>query len=240
MRWSICAVKLIGINTAIIGPAGGNVGIGFAIPSTMMKNLVSQLAEFGKVKRGVLGISGNDMTQEVAKAMGVKSNKGVFVGQVTPKSGADKAGIRSGDMIVSLNGKTIQSMSELRAKVGSLGVGKSVKLGILREDKQLELEVKLTEAEQANAAAADMHQMLAGAEFSNGKTEDGTPGIVLTAVAERSPAAQLGLQKNDVIIGIGRTKVNTIAQLQEILSKAQGVVALQVQRDNNVYYVLIR
>lgn len=232
--------ELIGINTAIIGPAGGNVGIGFAIPSTMMKNLVGQLAEFGKVKRGVLGISGNDMTQEVAKAMGVKSNKGVFVGQVTPNSGADKAGIRSGDMIVSLNGKAIQSMSELRAKVGTLGVGKSVKLGILREDKKLELEVKLTEGEQVNAAAADMHQMLAGAEFSNGKTEDGTPGVVLTAVADRSPAAQLGLQKNDVIIGIGRTKVNTISELQEILSKAQGVVALQVQRDNNVYYVLIR
>ncbi len=232
--------ELIGINTAIIGPAGGNVGIGFAIPSTMMKNLVEQLAEFGKVKRGVLGISGNDLTQEVAKAMGVKSNKGVFVGQVTPNSGAEKAGIRSGDMIVSLNGKPIQSISELRAKVGTLGVGKSVKLGILREDKKLDIEVKLTETEQTNAVAGDMHQMLAGAEFSNGKTTDGTLGVVLNSVADRSPAAQLGLQKDDVIIGIGRTKVNTIEQLRDILSKAQGVVALQVQRDNSVYYVLIR
>lgn len=232
--------ELIGINTAIIGPAGGNIGIGFAIPSTMMKNLVAQLAEFGQVKRGVLGIEGQDLTQDVAKAMSVKANKGVFINRVTPDSGAAKAGIRSGDVVVSLNGKPIQSISELRAKVGTLGVGKSVKLGLLRDNKEMDVTVTLTASDQANAPAGDLHRMLAGAEFSNGQTQDGTKGIVLTAVAQSSPAAQLGLQKDDVIIGVGRTKVNTIAELRDLLSKAQGVIALQVQRDNNVYFVLIR
>lgn len=232
--------ELIGINTAIIGPAGGNVGIGFAIPSTMMKNLVNQIIEFGQVKRGVLGVQGNDLNEDIAKAMKVKSSKGVFVVRVTPDSGADKAGLRSGDVIVSLNGKTIQSMSELRAKVGSMGVGKSVNIGVLREDKQLSFDVKLTESDQANVTAGTMHEMLAGASFSNGQTQDGTAGVMLTEVAERSPAAQLGLQKGDVIIGVARTKVNNVAELRDILSKAKGVIALQVQRENAVYYVLIR
>jgi Do/DeqQ family serine protease len=232
--------ELIGINTAILGPNGGNIGIGFAIPSTMMNNLVSQIIEFGEVKRGVLGIEGNDLNAELAKAMKVKSSKGVFVGRVTPDSGAANAGIQSGDVIVSLNGKTISSMSELRAKVGTLGVGKSVKLGVLREDKQLDLNVKLSSADQANVTAGNLHDMLAGANFANGKTVDGTAGVEITEVAGGSPAARLGLQKGDVIIGVARTKVDTVAQLREVLSKAQGVIALQVQREDNVYYVLIR
>lgn len=232
--------ELIGINTAILGPNGGNIGIGFAIPSTMMNNLVSQIIEYGEVKRGVLGIEGNDLNAELAKAMKVKSSKGVFVGRVTPDSGADKAGIQSGDVIVSLNGKTISSMSELRAKVGTLGVGKSVKLGILREDKQLDLTVKLSAADQANVTAGNLHEMLAGANFANGKTTDGTPGVMISDVAGGSPAARLGLQKGDVIIGVARTKVDTVAELREVLGKAQGVIALQVQREDSVYYVLIR
>lgn len=232
--------ELIGINTAILGPNGGNIGIGFAIPSTMMNNLVSQIIEYGEVKRGVLGIEGNDLNAELAKAMKVKSSKGVFVGRVTPDSGAEKAGIKSGDVIVSLNGKTISSMSELRAKVGTLGVGKSVKLGLLREDKQLDVSVKLSAADQANVTAGNLHEMLAGANFANGKTTDGTPGVMISEVANGSPAARLGLQKGDVIIGVARTKVDTVAELREVLSKAQGVIALQVQREDSVYYVLIR
>ena len=121
-----------------------------------------------------------------------------------------------------------------------MGVGKSVKIGVLREDKQLNFDVKLTESDQANVTAGNMHEMLAGASFSNGKTQDGTAGVMLTEVAERSPAAQLGLQKGDVIIGVARTKVNSVAELRDILSKAKGVIALQVQRENSVYYVLIR
>ncbi|MFN6971581.1 MAG: PDZ domain-containing protein, partial [Rheinheimera sp.] len=190
--------------------------------------------------RGILGVEGNDLNEDIAKAMKVKSTKGVFVVRVTPDSGADKAGLRSGDVIVSLNGKTIQSMSELRARVGSMGVGKSVKIGVLREDKQLNFEVKLSEADQANVTAGNMHEMLAGASFNNGKTQDGVAGVMITEVAERSPAAQLGLQRGDVIIGVARTKVNSVAELRDILSKAKGVIALQVQRENSVYYVLIR
>ncbi len=232
--------ELIGINTAILGPNGGNIGIGFAIPSTMMKNLVNQIIEFGEVKRGVLGIEGSDLNADLAKNMNVKTNKGVFVGKVVPDSGAQKAGVKAGDTIVSVNGKPIQSMSELRAKVGTLGVGKSIKIGILREDKQVTLDVKLTAADQANVTAENLHEMLAGANFANGKTADGEPGVLISEVADGSPAARLGLSKNDVIIGVGRTRIENIAQLRSVLEQARGVIALQIQRDNTVFYTLIR
>lgn len=232
--------ELIGINTAILGPNGGNIGIGFAIPANMMKNLVAQIVEFGEVKRGVLGIEGRDLNSELAKSMNVKSNQGVFINKVTPDSGADKAGIKAGDVVVSLNGKPIHNMSELRARVGTLGVGKSVKLGIVREDQQKELSVTLSGADQAKVTAGNLHEMLAGAEFANGKTSDGDKGVEITSVANGSPAKLIGLEKGDVIIGVGRLRIETVSQLREVLSKAKGTIPLQVQREDTVFYVLLR
>lgn len=232
--------ELIGINTAILGPNGGNIGIGFAIPSNMMKNLVNQIIEHGEVRRGVLGIEGNNLNAELAKSMNVKANTGVFVGRVTPDSGAAKAGVKAGDVITSVNGRNITSIEELRAKVGTLGAGAEVKLGIAREDKQLTVNVKLTSADQAQTSAETLHPMLAGAQFANGKTVDGNDGIVITDIANGSPATRLGLQKDDVIVGIGRTRVKNIAELRSVLEKSKGVIAVQLQRGDAVFYALIR
>lgn len=232
--------ELIGINTAILGPNGGNIGIGFAIPSNMMKNLVNQIIEHGEVRRGALGIEGNNLNAELAKSMNVKANTGVFVGRVTPDSGAAKAGVKAGDVITSVNGRNITSIEELRAKVGTLGAGAEVKLGIAREDKQLTVNVKLTSADQAQTSAETLHPMLAGAQFANGKTVDGNDGIVITDIANGSPATRLGLQKDDVIVGIGRTRVQNIAELRSVLEKSKGVIAVQLQRGDAVFYALIR
>lgn len=107
---------MIGINTAILGPNGGNVGIGFAIPANMVKNLTDQLIEFGQVKRGVLGVTGGELTSELAETFGYKTNHGAFVSQVLPEGSAAKAGLKAGDIIVSVNNKPIRTFSELRAK----------------------------------------------------------------------------------------------------------------------------
>lgn len=232
--------ELIGINTAILGPNGGNIGIGFAIPSNMMKNLVTQIIEHGEVKRGVLGVEGRDSNPDVARSMNEKSTTGVFVAKVTPGSGAEKAGVKAGDIITKVNGKTIQTMGELRAKVGTLGVGKEVTLGLTREGNERTVKVTLSAGDQAQATAENLHRMLAGAQFSNGKTADGADGIQITDIANGSPAAQLGLEKGDVIIGIGRTRVNNIAELRAVLDKAKGVIAIQLQRGDAVFYTLIR
>jgi Do/DeqQ family serine protease len=232
--------QLIGINTAILGPNGGNIGIGFAIPANMMKNLVAQFIEYGEVRRGALGVSGRDLTAEIAKAMKAKTSKGGWVGEVVPGSAADKAGLKSGDIITHLNGKRIESFTELQAKVGTLGVGKEIKLGILREDKELTLTAKLEAKDVSTAEAKVLHPMLDGASLADGKTPNGENGIVISEVAERSPAAALGLEKGDVIVGVSRSRVTTTKELRDILAKSSGVIALQVQRGDRILYVLIR
>ena len=117
--------ELIGINTAILAPSGGNVGIGFAIPSNMAQNLSQQLIEFGEVKRGLLGIKGSEMTPDMAKAFNTDAQRGAFVSEVLPKSAAAKAGIKAGDITVSVDGKPVSSFAELRAKVGTTAPGKT-------------------------------------------------------------------------------------------------------------------
>lgn len=125
--------ELIGINTAILGPNGGNVGIGFAIPVNMVRNLTEQIIEFGGVKRGVLGVQGGELTSELAEAFGYETNHGAFINQVMPDSAAEKAGLKAGDIIVSVNGKQIRTFGELRAKIATLGAGKQTSLGIVRD-----------------------------------------------------------------------------------------------------------
>ena len=193
---------------------------------------MAQFIEYGEVRRGALGVSGRDLTAEIAKAMKAKTSKGGWVGEVVPGSAADKAGLKSGDIITHLNGKRIESFTELQAKVGTLGVGKEIKLGILREDKELTLTAKLE--------AKVLHPMLDGASLADGKTPNGENGIVINAVAERSPAAALGLEKGDVIVGVSRSRVTTTKELRDILTKSSGVIALQVQRGDRILYVLIR
>lgn len=232
--------ELIGINTAILGPNGGNIGIGFAIPANMMKNLVAQFIEYGEVRRGALGVRGGDLNAEIAKAMKAKTNKGGWIQEVIPGSAADKAGLKSGDIITHLNGKKIGSFTEIRAKIATLGVGKEITLGILREDKAMTVKVTLEAAEATTAEAKVLHPMLEGASLSDGKTPDGEAGVVINDVAGRSPAAALGLEKGDVIVGVSRSRVTTTKELRDILSKSSGVIALQVQRGERILYVLIR
>jgi len=232
--------QLIGINTAILGPNGGNIGIGFAIPANMMKNLVAQFIEYGEVRRGSLGVRGGDLNAEIAKAMKAKTNKGGWVQEVVPGSAADKAGLKSGDIITHLNGKQIDSFTEIRAKIATLGVGKEIALGILREDKAMTVKVTLEAAEATTAEAKVLHPMLTGASLSDGKTPDGENGVVINDVDQGSPAAALGLEKGDVIVGVSRSRVTNTKELREILTKSSGVIALQVQRGNRILYVLIR
>lgn len=150
--------ELIGINTAILGPNGGNVGIGFAIPSNMMKNLTDQIIQHGEVKRGMLGVQGGEITSELAEALGYESSKGAFVNQVMPDSAAEKAGLQAGDIIVSLNGKSINTFSELRAKVATLGAGKEITLGVIRDGDKKDFDVTLGESQMQQAKAEQIHK----------------------------------------------------------------------------------
>lgn len=232
--------ELIGINTAILGPNGGNVGIGFAIPSNMMKNLADQILEFGEVKRGMLGVMGGEITSELADALGYDSSKGAFVSQVVPDSAADKAGLKAGDIIVSLNGKKIDTFAELRAKVATLGAGKQITLGVVRDGKTENYKVTLSEQTENKTKADSLHEGLAGAELSNTTDSDTIQGVKVTKVEKGSPAEAYQLQQDDIIIGVNRHRVKNIAELRKVMEKAPNVLALNIQRGDRTIYLVIR
>ncbi|WJG08851.1 DegQ family serine endoprotease [Aliiglaciecola sp. LCG003] len=232
--------ELVGINTAIFGPNGGNVGIGFAIPSNMMKSLVDQIIEFGEVRRGLLGILGQDVDAGLSEAMNLEVNKGAFVSEVSPDSAADKGGIESGDIITHINGRIVDSFQELRAKISSMGAGAEVELTLLRKGKSKKVKVTLGDAGAAVVAAREIHPALEGATLADGTTERGNKGVEISELDARSPAARFGLQEGDIIVGVNRNRINNVAELRRQMEDAEGVIALNVQRGKSSLYLVIR
>ena len=232
--------ELIGINTAILAPGGGSIGIGFAIPSNMAQTLAQQLIQFGEIKRGLLGIRGMEMTADIAKAFNLDVQRGAFVSEVLPNSGSAKAGIKSGDVITSLNGKPLNSFAELRSRIATTEPGSKVKLGLLRDGKPLEVEVTLDKSTSSTASAQLIIPALEGATLSDGQAKSGTKGVVISNVEKGSPAAQVGLHKDDVIIGINRQQTASIAELRKVLEAKPAVIALNVMRGNESIYLLMR
>ena len=232
--------ELIGINTAILAPGGGSIGIGFAIPSNMAKTLADQLIQFGEIKRGLLGIKGMEMSADIAKAMNLYVQRGAFVSEVLPNSGSAKAGIKSGDVIVSLNGKPLNSFAELRSRIATTEPGTKVKLGLLRDGKPVDVEVTLDKSTSSTASAELIIPALQGASFSDGQMKDGTKGVVIDNVDKGSAAAQVGLHKDDIIIGLNRQRIHSIAELRKALEGKPPVIALNVIRGNESIYLLLR
>ncbi|WNN48935.1 serine endoprotease DegQ [Siccibacter colletis] len=232
--------ELIGINTAILAPGGGSVGIGFAIPSNMAQTLAKQLIQFGEIKRGLLGIKGTEMSADIAKAFNLDVQRGAFVSEVLPNSGSAKAGIKPGDIIVSLNGKTLSSFAELRSRIATTEPGATVKLGLLREGKPLDVQVTLDKSSSSSASAELIAPALQGASLSDGQLKDGTKGVRLENVEKESAAAQAGLQKDDVIIGINRERITSIADMRKVMATKPAVIALQVVRGNERIFLLLR
>lgn len=231
--------ELIGLNTAILAPDGGNIGIGFAIPSNMVKNLVNQIVEFGEVKRGELGIVGTELNSDLAQAMKIDAQRGAFVSQVQPKSAAAAAGIKAGDVIVSLNGKTVSSFAALRAQVGSLPAGTKLTLGLLRDGKPVSVDVTLQQSSQAQVAAGNLNSGIEGAELSNTQI-DGQKGVKVEKVKPGSSAARIGLRPGDVILGVNQQAVANIGELRKILDSKPPVLALNIRRGDSSLYLLLQ
>lgn len=229
--------ELIGINTAILGPNGGNIGIGFAIPVSMVKSVVAQLQEFGEVRRGTLGVAGTELSNDLAESFGYKGNSGAFVNEVFDDSAAAKAGIKPGDIITSINGKPISSFGELRATIATLGAGADITLGIFRDGKYIELHTTLQEpTEITGADAGQLSSFFEGVSLAN---HDGG-GVEVTSISERSLAYRLGMREGDVITSVNRDRVETINDLKDKLNKSKGRVnALRIQRGDSQLYLML-
>jgi serine protease Do/serine protease DegQ len=236
--------ELVGINTAILSRSGGNIGIGFAIPVNMARNVMDQLVKFGTVKRGLLGVNIYNVTPDIAQLYGLGDAKGALVSQVIEGSAAEKAGIRTGDVITSINGQTVKSNAELRLAISQLRVGQSVDVGIIRDGKPSKVTALIEDsAEPAEPAKEStpkesntIHPGFEGASLAD--APDGGGALVRT-VDPGSPAAQNGLRNGDIVIGVNRGKVTTLAQLRE-RAKGEATLVLEVRRGNTVLLVPLR
>ncbi len=232
--------ELIGINTAIISPSGGNAGIAFAIPSNMANNLVSQILEFGEVRRGLLGIRGGELNADLAKAFKVDAQQGAFISEVMPNQAADKAGLKAGDVIIAMNGQKISSFAELRAKIATTGAGKEIELTYLRDNQEHKVKVTLlADNGEETATSSEILETLSGAKLTN-VTEDDITGIKITDIERNSKAALYGLKSGDIIIGVNRQTTKNISELKKVLADKEGTIALNVLRGNNNFYLLIQ
>jgi Do/DeqQ family serine protease len=213
--------QLVGINSAILSQSGGNMGIGFAIPSNMVKSVMDQLIEFGEVKRGVLGVTILSLDSDYRKSLGLAEDvQGALVSQVMEGSAAEKAGIAAGDVITSVDGKPVKSAGELRNLIGMARVGDKVNLGILHEGKPRTVTAVIGKQTELAAEAGDLHPSLAGADFADAPPEEiSGGGVLVRSVAPGSPAASIGLRSGDVIIGIDRTRVNGVGQFAEAIGE---------------------
>ncbi|MDT9587258.1 MAG: Do family serine endopeptidase [Candidatus Arsenophonus melophagi] len=231
--------ELIGINTAILAPGGGNIGIGFAIPSNMAKSLSDQIIKHGEVKRGLLGIKGTEMTSDVAKALNIEAQKGAFVSEVIPNSAAAKAGIKPGDILISINNKYINSFAELRAKIGTSEIGRPITIGLLRQGKPIQVTVILENIETNSTKAEVLTTSLMGATLSN-STIQGMQGVKVDSVAANSPAAMLGLAKGDLIINANNQQIQNINQLRKVIETRPSALALNILRGDQNIILLLR
>jgi serine protease Do/serine protease DegQ len=236
--------ELIGINTAILSRSGGNIGIGFAIPVNMAHNVMDQLVSYGSVKRGVLGVNLQALTPEIAQIYGLTDAQGALVSQVVEGSAAEKAGIRTGDVITSINGQNVKSNNDLRLAISQLRAGQKVDLGLFRDGKPRQVSATISDTGEPRAATKEttakesntIHPGFEGAILADAPDSG---GVAVRSVEAGSPAAQNGLRSGDIIVGVNRAKVTALPQLRD-KSKSAAVLVLEVRRGNTILLVPLR
>jgi len=223
--------ELVGINSAIIGPSGGNVGIGFAVPVVMARAVMEQLIKFGEVKRGRLGIAMQD----------VEGSEGAIVSDVQASSPAAQAGLRKGDVVTRLNGRPVRGAAELRARLSVVPIGETVELGVQRGSETRAIKARIGELEKAARAGGQAIAELAGAELTDAQRQGGgrERAVLVTAVDRASEAFNHGLREGDVIFGVNRRRVTGVQSLGRAL-RTTGPVALNVVRGDTVLNIPIR
>ena len=232
--------ELIGINTAIVGPSGGNVGIGFAVPTSMAKSVMTQLVASGSVSRGRIGVSIQNMSPELAKNLGIDQASGALVGSVEKGTPADAAGLKTGDIITAINGGAVAGASDVRNRVGLSPVGTPLDMTVLRGGDIKKVKVTIGKAAEAKVQKASLEEAkpsIKGASFSdNGNGR----GVTVTNVEQGSPAWMSGLRPKDVVVAVNRKPVTSVDQLTEQLKDSDRQTALFLKRDGQDMLVVVQ
>ena len=234
--------ELVGINTMIFSPSGGNVGIGFAIPSDLTTAVMAQLLAHGKVQRGSLGVQTQPITPRIAPLLSLKDSNGVVVTSVRDGSAAEHAGLQPGDVLTTLNGKPLHTEQELRNAEGLLPLGSTVQLGVLRNGLQRNISATLDADKRASIDGSKLDPRLSGVHFSELSEEQlgqGLHGVAISAVQPGSRAARAGLETNDVLIGVGNQRITNLRTLSGLASVRLRQWVLVVADDNGRRYVVI-
>ncbi len=230
--------ELVGINSAIISRTGGNVGIGFAVPSEIARSIMRQILDFGEVRRGLLGVTITTIDEEGAKALGAEVNSGALVSNIEPGSAAEQAGLLVDDIIVRVDEKRIDDSRELANAIGLKGSGEEVKIEFVRGGEERYVTAILGQQSAVRSAGTDIHPGLVGAQFASSSTSD-TGGVDVTEVEDGSPAAQRGLRSGDTIIAVNRRSVGDLRELRSV-SQGNRILFLLVQRGDRQLMLQIR
>jgi serine protease Do len=235
--------QLIGINTAILTPARGSIGIGFAIPSNMALSVMKQIIEYGNVQRGMLGIGAQDITPDLASALSLSNQKGAAVTQVIPNSPAEKAGLQVGDIIVSVNGAPIKNANDVVNSVGLIRVDSTADIKVLRNNKLTDLTTILTDPKKRKEISEANDPFLYGVALKNfsllSPIHGDVRGVLVVAVDEDSNAWRSDLRAGDVIISANQQKIISVAELKKTSASSKDTLLLNVLRGSGAVFLII-
>ena len=234
--------NLVGINTAILAPTGGNVGIGFAIPANMVAAIMRELIDNGEVNRAIIGVSVQSLNRELAKAFGLSRSEGVVIVDVEPGSAAEAAGLQPGDVVTRLGKRDIKHISDFHSQAAIMFVGDELDVRVLRDGRARTMELALTENTQQQVLGRRIDPRLAGTEFENfWNPDDGqSSGVLATFVDSQSLAYAYGLRAGDIVVGVNRRTIRELGEFREAVGLDDRQLMLRVYRNGRFGNVVIR
>ena len=213
--------RLVGINSAIIAPSGGNVGIGFAIPTQVTELIMDQLIEYGEVKRGGIGAQFQDLTAELAETFELNTFQGAIVSRIVPNSSADNAGLKQGDIVIAANGRKVTNAADIHNRIGLSPIGQTLELDLIRDGDEEEIDVDIEPIPIPKAKGAALSPYLNGTLLEDliPPDQEEAIGVMIKQLDDGSQAKRLGFEVGDIIFGINRTRVRSLDEMKRYLSK---------------------
>jgi Do/DeqQ family serine protease len=230
--------EFVGMNTAILAPSGGNVGIGFAIPSNMVMTIKESLIKHGEVRRGLLGVVTQDLTPELVKAFSLENTQGAAISRIESNSPAEKAGLQLGDIIIAANGKAVKSSADIRNVVGLLQVGDEVNIDYYRGNDKKQTTATIGKQERPQFVGDKVHPTLKGTVL--GVTDkDQVEGVLLEKIDTASKPWKVGLRPGDVIVSANQYRIHNIDELKQVADPSNGLL-INIQRGQEAFFVVLQ
>jgi len=235
--------ELVGINTAILAPGGGNIGIGFAIPINMVQLLTRQIIEYGEVRRGRLGVIAQNLTPELAEALGIDTTRGAVISQVIPDSAADDAGMHEGDVVVAVNDREITDASSLRNTIGLFRADDEIEVSFLRDGQRMSKRIRIRAIEPPAGQGLKINKRLEGIRLADIDDQDGPQGqrgVRVVEIVQNSLAWQSGLREGDRIISVNKQPIYSLKDVERAVDDEDAMLLLNVVRGNSGLFIVIR